>query len=61
MHLVDQEQGARAGGLRDLSHLSQQVGQVLLGVARVRDAGGRLHVELCSISSTVLPTPLRPE
>jgi hypothetical protein len=38
VHLVDQEQRARACRLRDLADLSQQVCQVLLGITRVRDA-----------------------
>ena len=45
MHLIDQEQRAGAGGLRDLADLAHEVAQVLLGITRVGNAGRGLHVE----------------
>jgi hypothetical protein len=46
MHRVDQEQRAGTGSLGNLADLAQQVGEILLVIAWVREARGRFCVEL---------------
>lgn len=46
MHLIDEEQRAGASGLRDLTDLANEVGEVLLWIARVGDPGCRVDIEL---------------
>ena len=46
VHLVDQEERARAARLRDLADLDEQLTEVLLGIAGIGDARGGLDVEL---------------
>ncbi len=44
--IIDQEQRAGTGDPGDLTDLAYQVGEVLLGIARIGDPGSGLDVEL---------------